>query len=121
MGLFGKKKDWNVIAVMFETKAEYRVNGNRAKGSMAKTVRDGAKNHERTILWAVFDQKRAFLEGEPGPGHKMVSLETQRKLTRELPTIKTVQDILTLLEEGKIDKAAKALVWTGYPVEKSYD
>ena len=32
----------------------------------AKAVRDGAKKHERTIFWAVFDQKRAFLEGEPG-------------------------------------------------------
>ena len=115
MGLFGKRRDWNVIAVMFETKAQYRVNGNRAKGGAAKTVRDGARKHERTIFWAVFDQKGAFLEGEPGPGRLFVPAETLAKLTRELPTIKTVQDILAILEKGQTDKAAKGLVWTGYP------
>ena len=65
MGLFGKKKDWNVIAVLFETKAIYRVNGNRGKGSEAVSIRDGAAKHKRTLFWAVFDQKGAFIEGEP--------------------------------------------------------
>lgn len=117
MGLFGSKNDWNVIAVMFETKAQYRVNGNRAKGGAAKAVRDGAKKHDRTIFWAVFNQKGAFLEGEPGEGHQLVPAVTLTKLQRELPTIKTIRDILAVLEDGKTDKAAKALVWTGYPRE----
>lgn len=115
MGLFGSKKDWNVIALMFETKMQYRVNGNRAKGSAAKAVRDGAKKHDRTVFWAVFDQKGAFLEGEPGKGYKLIPAATLTKLQRELPTIKTVRDILAVLESGELDKAAKALVWTGYP------
>jgi hypothetical protein len=112
MGLFGKKKDWNVIAVLFESKGKYTVNGNRAKGSAAETIRDGARRHARTIFWAVFDQKRAFLEGEPGAGAGNVPREVLSKLTRELPTIKTVREILSTLEAGKINKAAKQLVWT---------
>lgn len=112
MGLFGKKKDWNVIAVLFESKGRYTVNGNRAKGPAAEGVRDGAKRHARTIFWAVFDQKRAFLEGQPGPGAGSVPREVISKLTRELPTIKTVREILTALEGGKVDKVAKQFEWT---------
>ncbi|GAB4153022.1 MAG: hypothetical protein Tsb009_29210 [Planctomycetaceae bacterium] len=117
MGLFGKKNDWNVIAIMFETKSQYRVNGNRSKGAAAKAVRDGAKGHDRTLFWAVFDQKGAFLEGGPGAGYNHIPAATLTKLQRELPTIKTVRDVLAVLEQGKIDKAAKALVWTGYPTD----
>jgi len=109
MGLFGKKKDWNVIAVLFESKGQYSINGNRAKGSAAQTVRDGARKHDRTIFWAVFDQKRAFLEGEPGPGANMVPREVLTKLMRELPTLKTVQEVLATLESGETDKVAKSL------------
>ena len=58
-----------------------------------------------------------ILEGEPGAGHQLVPSVTITKLQRELPTIKTIRDILAVLEEGKTDKAAKALVWTGYPRE----
>lgn len=115
MGLFSKKNDWNILAVMFETKLQYRVNGNRAKGTAAVAVRDGAKRHDRTIFWAVFDQKGAFLEGAAGPGHNHIASETLNQLQRELPTIKTIRDLLAMLEEGKADKVAKALIWTGYP------
>ena len=66
MGLFSRK-DWNVIAIIFERKDCYRVNGNRGKGGDAVKIRDGAKKHTRTIYWAVFDQNRSFLQGEPGP------------------------------------------------------
>ena len=116
MGLFGKRIDWNVIAIMFETKLQYLVNGNRSKGSAAKAVRDGAKRHKRTLFWAVFDQKGAFVEGNQGAGYQLIPSTTLGKLQRELSTIKTIRDILGILEEGKIDKAAKALVWTGYPI-----
>lgn len=115
MGLFGKKKDWNVIAIMFETKDQYRVNGNRAKGSGAETVRDAARNHSRSIFWAVFDQKRSFLEGGPGRGSNHVPTETLARLERDLLKIDTIRSVLSVLEQGKIDKAAKALAWSGHP------
>lgn len=115
MGLFGRKKDWNVIAIIFEKKDLYRVNGNRGKGAEAERIRDGAKGHARTIFWAVFDQKGAFLEGDPGPGSNFVPQETLTRLTRELPRIKTVRQILDMLESGRLDKAARQLEWDGYP------
>ena len=119
MGLFGKKKDWNVIAIMFETKNSYRVNGNRGKGSDAEAIRDGAKKHDRTLFWAVFDQKGAFVEGGPGPGREYVPREVLQRLERELPRLKTVRTILSMLEQAKTDKAAKALEWDGYPSSKA--
>lgn len=115
MGLFGRKKDWNVIAIIFEKKDMYRVNGNRGKGAEAEVIRDGAKRHARTIFWAVFDQKGAFLEGDSGPGYNHVAPETLDRLRRELPRIKTVRQILDMLESGKLDKAARELEWDGYP------
>ena len=114
MGLFGSK-DWNVIAIIFERREMYRVNGQRCKGGDATKVRDNVKNFERTIFWAVFDQKRAFLEGEIGPGVKMVTTEIAQRLKRELPSNQTVQQILGMLERGELDKAARPLMWAGYP------
>lgn len=114
MGLFGSK-DWNVIAVIFERRDLYRVNGNRSKGGAATKSRDGAKTHARTIFWAVFDQKRAFVEGDVGPGANMIPAEVVNRLKRELPTNMTVQSILKVLESGELQMAAKPLAWTGYP------
>lgn len=119
MGLFGTKKDWNVIAIMFETKNAYRVNGNRGKGGEAEAIRDGAKKHDRTLFWAVFDQKGAFLEGGPGPGRDNVPRDVMQRLERELPRLKTVRTILTMLEQSTTDKAAKVLEWSGYPASKA--
>ncbi len=117
MGLFDafSSKDWNVIAVIFERKDSYRVNGNRAKGSEAVKARDGAKTHPRTIFYAVFDQKRAFVEGDFGKGYNNIPNDVADRLKRELPKNETVQGILRILEGGSLDKAAKPLVWTGYP------
>ena len=122
MGWFGTK-DWNVIAIIFERREMYRVNGQRAKGGDAAKVRDGAKNHERTIYWAVFDQKRAFVEGDTGKGQTSVSTDIVQRLKRELSTNMTVQQILKLLEQGDLTNAAKPLVWAGYPKseQKSMD
>lgn len=114
MGLFSTK-DWNVIAVIFEKKDSYRVNGNRAKGSEAVKSRDGAKAHPRTIFYAVFDQKRAFLEGDFGRGYQNVPREAAEKLKRELPKNETVQHVLRVLESGSLPMAAKPLIWDGYP------
>lgn len=115
MGLFGKKKDWNVVAVLFESKGKYSVNGNRARGAAAETVRDGAKAHKRTIFWAVFDQKRSFLEGQPGPGANDVPREVLTKLMRDLPKLPTIRDVLSTLESGATDKVAKTMQWKDEP------
>ncbi len=121
MGLFGSSKDWNVIAVIYERDQLYRINGNRSKGKMAAKTRDGAKNHGRTIYWAVFDQKGAFLEGDFGPGINYITSSgvSPDRLKKEIPTNKSVLDILRMLEKGEKEKAAKPLVWGGYPEAES--
>ena len=113
-GLGGK--DWNIVAIIFEKPDLYRVNGNRAKGGDATKVRDGAKVHPRTICWAVFDQKRSHLEGGTGQGISSVPPTVSSRLVRDILKLKTVQEVLTSLEKAQGDKAAKALVWDGYPV-----
>jgi hypothetical protein len=118
MGFFGGK-DWNVIAVIYERKDLFRVNGNRSKGGEAVKARDGAKTHQRTIFWAVYDQKRGFLEGEIGKGRSLVSDEIVQRLKKELPTNPTVNHILGLLEKGTLAMAAKPLIWSGYPKEEA--
>lgn len=114
MGLFGGK-DWNVIAIIFERREMYRVNGQRGKGSDATKCRDGAKNHERTIFWAVYDQKRAFIEGGPGIGQKLVPPDVVVRLKKELSTNATVTNILGMLERAELPMAAKPLIFGGYP------
>jgi len=118
MGLFGGGKDWNVIAIIFERKDLYRVNGNRGKGGDAVKSRDGAKGHSRTIFWAVFDQKRGFLEGEAGRGQEMIPDQVLQRLKKELPTNSTVNQVLAILEKGGTPMATKPLAWLGYPKEE---
>ena len=112
MGLFGGK-DWNIIAIIFESRVMYRVNGQRGKGSDATKCRDGAKNHDRTIYWAVFNQKRGFVEGGGGNGEKMVTGEIIAKLKKEFVTNPTVTGILGMLERGELTKVSKPLAFTG--------
>lgn len=114
MGLFGGK-DWNVIAIIFERRDMYRVNGQRGKGGDATKCRDGAKNHERTIYWAVFNQKRAFVEGGTGPGEKMVPPDVVVRLKRELSMNATVTSVLGVLERAEEPRTSKPLVFGGYP------
>ncbi len=102
-------KDWNVIAIIYERKDFFRVNGNRRKGREADTARDGAKSHQRTVYWAVFDQKRSLLEGEPGPGHKLASPALLVKLKKELLTNPVIREVLTILESGSKPDAAKPM------------
>ena len=113
MGLFNRK-DWNVIAIIFQRKDLFQVNGNRGKGAQAEKIRDGAKQHDRTIFWAVFDQKGSFVEGEPGPGSTSIPSETLNRLVRELQRLETVREVLAELEAGKTDKVGKHLQWDGY-------
>lgn len=106
MGLFGGGKDWNVIGVLFEKKGQVQINGNRAKGANAEKVRDAVKRHPRAVFWAVFTQKRTFVEGGAGAGKEFVPLEAFQYIERNLVKAKPVAQILTLLEGGKTDKAA---------------
>jgi hypothetical protein len=116
MGWFGLGgKDWNIIGVIFERADLYRINGNRGKGSDATTIRDNVRRHDRCVFYAVFDQKRAFVEGGPGGGERTVPPQVLQRLQRDLHTNKTVQDVLAVLESGKEKMSSQALVWTGYP------
>lgn len=99
MGLFNRK-DWNVVAVIFERHGLCQVSGQRVKGGAADKARDGAKRHPRTVFWAVFDQKGSILESGPGPGANNVTIEVLKKLERDLPFNKTVQEVLKPLETG---------------------
>ena len=92
MGLFSRK-DWNVIAVIFERHGLFQINGQRAKGGAADKARDGAKSHPRSVFWAV-------VESGPGPGVNNVPTDVFKKLQRELPFNKTVQEVLKTLETG---------------------
>jgi hypothetical protein len=114
LGLFGGK-DWNVVGIIFERPDLYRVNANRGKGGQATTIRDAVKGHDRTIVWAVFDQKGGLLECHPGPGAKHVPASVVTQLTREIGTNATVREVLLPLEKGKETKLSKPLVWQGYP------
>lgn len=115
MGLFSRK-DWNVIAIIFQRPDLYQVSGQRAKGGAAVKSRDGAKSHPRTIYWAVFDQKGSLVEAAAGPaGTRDIQADILKKLERELQTNRTIQEILKALETAQTDKLAKPLVWTGYP------
>ncbi len=116
MGWFGfGGKDWNVIAVMYERADIYRVNGNRAKGKAATSTLSGAKKHNRTIFYAVFDQNRSLVESGPGGGAKLVPDDVLKRLERELLGIGAVSSILDSLETGEHEKAAKKMDWRGYP------
>ena len=110
MGLFNRK-DWNLIAVIFERADLFQINGQRVKGSAADKATEGAKSHPRTILWAVFDQKGGYLSGGPGKGANNVTPETVKRLERELRYNRSVLDILKALETGETDKMAKPLPW----------
>jgi hypothetical protein len=106
MGLFSGTKDWNVVAIFHERKGHFQVNGNRAKGSDAEKARDVARRHSRTVFWAVFNQKRSFIEGGPGAGRELVTLETLQYIEKQIVTTKSVSQVLSLLEGGKTGKAA---------------
>ena len=113
-GLFGGN-DWNVVAVIFEKRDLYQLSGQRAKGKDSTKARDGAKAHPRTVFYAVFNQKGSFVEGGPGAGQHQVPGDVIKRLERELPKNRTVQEILKALETKQTDKNAKPLGWGGYP------
>jgi hypothetical protein len=111
-------KDWNVVAIMFERHDLYRINGNRGQGKTAETMKRGAAGHNRTILWAVFDQKGALVESGPGAGKDIVPLSVLKRLTTEIVTNRSVRDVLRMLESKQERMVSRALDWQGYPSEK---
>ena len=117
-GLFGK--DWNVIAIMFERYDRFQVNGQRVKGGAATKARDGAKAHDRTIYWAVFDQQGRFQEGGEGPAAIQTTPAAIKQLEREIRTNRSVLDVLKALETKQATNIAKALVWMGYPKKPTF-
>ncbi len=119
MGLFSGTKDWNVVAILHEKPGHFQVNGNRAKGPSAEKVRDVAKRHSRSVFWAVFNQKRAFVEGGPGAGREFVSMETLQFIEKQLVKAKPVAQVLTLLETGKTEKAATGWEIAAQPSKSS--
>ena len=110
MGLFSRK-DWNVIAVIFERPDLFQINGQRVKGGAADKARDGAKGHPRTIYYAVFDQKGSFVEGGAGRGSSNVTPDTMKRLEREVRFNRTIQEVLKALETGAEEKMAKQMPW----------
>lgn len=118
MGLFGRK-DCSIIAIVFQRADLYQVSGQRAKGGNADKARDGAKNHARTIYWGAYDQKGKLQESGAGAGADHVAPEALKGLEREMHTNRGIQDILKTLADGKEDKVAKPLAWTGYPRKSS--
>ncbi|MEZ6068512.1 MAG: hypothetical protein R3B90_23005 [Planctomycetaceae bacterium] len=114
MGLFSRK-DWNIIAIIFQRGDLYTVSGQRVKGGDATKARDGAEDTPAPSFGAIFDQSGKLLESGTGPGHIQASPDAVKKLERELPMTKTVQETLKALESGAADKIAKPLIWNGYP------
>ena len=117
MDLFGGK-DWNVIAVTFERVDLYRVNGNRGQGKAAVTIRDNVRRHNRTLYWAVYNQKGQLLESGPGAGQTLIPSKIMQRLTDEVSKNENLLAVLDGLLKGG-EKGAKVLMWDGYPAEDS--
>jgi len=112
-GLFGK--DWNVVAVIFERRDLYQVSGQRVKGAKADKARDGARAHSRCLYWAVFNQKGNLVESGEGAGSLQVTGDIIAKLAKEVPTNRSVLEVLKSLETKQSDRVGRPLAWHGYP------
>jgi len=111
-------RDWSVVAITFERENSYRINGNRGKGASAKKIRDNVSKHGRTIYWIIFDQKGNVVDKGAGPGRATIPNSVFEKLVPDVPRNESVKAVLAALREGKSDKAARSLEWTGYPVKQ---
>jgi hypothetical protein len=120
MGLFSRK-DWNVVAIVFERQDRYQISAQRVKGGAAEKARDGAKRHPRTIYWGAFDQSGTLVESGPGQGANQVPREVIKSFDREIRTNRSILDVLKALETKETDKLAKPLVWAGYPKQQASD
>ena len=112
-------KDWNVVGIMFEKTDSYSINANRCKGKNADTVKSRVKIHERTILWIVYNQKGAILETGHGRGANNIPAATVKELEKVIHTNQSIREILRILESRQSNKAAKKMMWAGYPIRPS--
>jgi len=114
MGLFGGKTgtSWRSC---FERFDQYQVNANRGKGATPPRSATTSRSIPHHLLVRLRPE-RAYLEGAPGPDRPR-SAAILTKLIRDLPTSKTVRQVLSLLEKGQNRKGGQALEWTGYPTK----
>jgi len=115
MGLFGRK-DWNIIAIIYERRDLYSVNGNRAKGKDADKTLTGVKGHDRVIHYLVLDQKGKVVEDGSGRNKLALAPETYERLKQDLLRNHTVREVLDVLETGGTPRVAKQMIWSGYPL-----
>jgi len=118
---FSSAKDWNIVGIMFEKPTAYSINANRAKGKLAESVSKRVKIHDRTILWVIYDQNGAIIDSGPGNGVHHVPGDVTKELKKVLHTNVSIREILKMLESGQTSKAAKKLIWSGYPKTRSPD
>ncbi len=114
---FGSK-DWNIVGIMFEKPDSYSINANRAKGKQAESVKTRVRIHDRTILWVIYNQKGSIIESGQGNGVHHVPQDNVKQLEKILHTNVSIREILKMLESGQTPKAAKKLIWSGYPKKK---
>lgn len=100
------QKDWNVVAITFESSERLRINGNRERGRRAVEAKNGAAAHSGTICWIVFDQKGRRVDGGLGPASKKLPTSEAQQMLDRLPTHKVVLKILHDLEQGQSRSAA---------------
>lgn len=120
MGLFGRK-DWNIIAIIYERKDMYTVNGTRAKGGDADKALNGVKGHDRVIHYLVLDRKGKVLEDGAGRNKLAIAAETYEQLKKDLLRNFTVREVLDVLDTGSTNRVAKQMIWSGYPLPPKDD
>ena len=115
MGLFGGKV-WNIIAVIFERRDLYTINGSRAKGKEADKTLEGVKRHDRVIHYLVLDKKGKVIEDGSGRNKLALTPKAYDQLKADLLRNHTVREVLGILDAGETNKVAKQLIWSGYPL-----
>jgi hypothetical protein len=109
VGLFSRR-DWNIVALTYETADRLRLNGNRKQGKKALAAMKGASIHSGTVCWMVFDQTGKSMEQGLGPAAGRIPKQHAERLLASFPRNPGVLEILRKLEEGR-ETAAKIFDW----------
>jgi hypothetical protein len=104
------QRDWNIVAITFESTDRLRLNGNREKGKRALEAKKGAASHAGTICWAVFDQSGKQLDSGLGPAAKKLQTNEAQQILERMPTHRDVLKVLHDLEQGRA-RAASSFHW----------
>jgi hypothetical protein len=107
---FGRKKESNLVVVMYEGPGLLRLNGNRKTGKEAESAKKNAAAHDRTVCWIEFSQGGMRLDQGTGPAAAKLGAGAAEKLLRELPLNTACKNMLNELERGQ-DRSAKILSW----------